>query len=600
MVRAEKEAFIAAPREALWEFIADTDRLNRELKLPAVQFSFQPREEGGSRLRGAARFVGRLFHYNEEPYCWVRPAKWSVRRIVDDGPLRTLSPGVELREAEGGTHVTAFMEIEPRSPLFIAIARSIADASANSLIRACRIFEEHCKGSIATPYPRHSAIPPAHRARLQTRLHRMRNQGADPILAERLAALLTDAPIEDVTHLRPYLLARRWGLPRRTLLETCLLAVRSGLMDLRWRLLCPTCRAPGGSVGNLADLAKGEPHCSSCNIRFGPEFDRSVEVCFTVATDIRPAEIGAATFCIGGPETSPHNVVQWYLEPGETVEFPVCLPTGPHLFTSPQASEPKSVFLCGEGTGTIRIERCGRRAAFICPDTLPATGIWQLECETAWPVIVRCEVPGWLADAATAAEVTALQTFRDTFSSQVLAPGTEMSVRQVTLLFSDLKGSTALYVTQGDAPSYALVRDHFACFREIIAQHGGGILKTMGDAVMAAFPDPAEAIKAALEVQRTVVHQPEMLPIKIGVHAGPALAVNSEGKLDYFGQVVNRAARMQAHSIGGDVVIAAALAEDPAVTELLTTVRVEPFIADLKGDAPQVPLLRLTPKYDVL
>lgn len=248
MVRAEQETFIAAPREALWTFIADTDRLNRELKLPSVQFSFLPRDEGGSRLRGAARFVGRVFHYNEEPYCWVRPERWSVRRVVDDGPLRIVNPGIELREAEDGTNVTAFMEIEPRSPLFTALAQSIANASASAMIRACRAFEEHRKGMLSTPYPRHSAIPPANQARLQTRLNRLLDQRADPILAERLAMYLSDAPIEDVTHLRPYVLARQWGVPRRALLETCLLAVRAGLMDLRWRLLCPACRAPGGSV----------------------------------------------------------------------------------------------------------------------------------------------------------------------------------------------------------------------------------------------------------------------------------------------------------------------------------------------------------------
>ena len=56
-----------------------------------------------------------------------------------------------------------------------------------------------------------------------------------------------------------------------------------------------------------------------------------------------------------------------------------------------------------------------------------------------------------------------LQAFRDLFSTEVLRPGDEVSVRRVTLLFSDLKGSTALYERIGDATAYKLVREHFAC-----------------------------------------------------------------------------------------------------------------------------------------
>ena len=55
-----------------------------------------------------------------------------------------------------------------------------------------------------------------------------------------------------------------------------------------------------------------------------------------------------------------------------------------------------------------------------------------------------------------------LQAFRDLFSAEVLRPGDEVAIGRVTLLFSDLKGSTALYDAIGDAAAYRLVREHFA------------------------------------------------------------------------------------------------------------------------------------------
>src|SRR3546814_18039453 len=83
--------------------------------------------------------------------------------------------------------------------------------------------------------------------------------------------------------------------------------------------------------------------------------------------------------------------------------------------------------------------------------------------------------------------------------------GDDVGIAQVTLMFTDLKGSTALYERIGDARAYRLVREHFAFLGEIVREQEGAIVKTVGDAVMAAFPDPAAAVRAALAVPGRVV-----------------------------------------------------------------------------------------------
>jgi class 3 adenylate cyclase len=600
MVRAEREVRLRVPREAFWRLMADTDRLNREVGLPSVRFTFRPRDEGGSYLRGEARLAGQTFRYDEEPYCWVRPARWSVRRQVDTGPLRTITPGIELRPAGPSgeeTTLIAWCEATPRNALSRPIARRVAEATVGGLLRIAATFEAYLTETASTPYPRRQGIPPAERDRLAAAIDRLIQSRVEEPLARRLGDLLTNAPIEEVTNFRPYPLAEQWGIGRRRVLELCLSAVRVGLLEMHWRLLCPECRGEGETVPHLGDLKTGDAHCPSCNIRFGPEFDRSVEVCFTVAPTIRRSDTGAATYCVGGPGHSRHVLAQWYLMPGEMVELTPELPPGTCRLSSPQAVAPCELHLTDRGgTAPVTLLPEEGRMRFDVPKTLPAIGHWHLENRAEIPILLRFESPGWLTEAATAAEVTTLQAFRDSFSSEVLSPGTEMAVRQITLLFSDLKGSTAMYATRGDAPSYALVRDHFEFFQEIIGAEGGAILKTMGDAVMAAFADPAHAIRAALIAQQRAPAELRGLCIKIGVHSGPALAVNSGGTLDYFGQVVNRAARIQAQSIGGDVVLMASLAEDARVAALLAEMpelRIEPFFAHLRGDASDVPLLRL-------
>jgi len=170
--------------------------------------------------------------------------------------------------------------------------------------------------------------------------------------------------------------------------------------------------------------------------------------------------------------------------------------------------------------------------------------------------------------------IASLPDFLDLFATEAPAAGVELTVGALTLLFSDLTGSTALYERVGDGPAYRLVRDHFAFLAGTVRQHNGTLVKTIGDAVMAAFSDPADAVRAALEVQDKV-HEfnatlgGEALIIKIGLHAGSCIAVTMNDRLDYFGSAVNTAARLQGQSLGGDVVLSESLALDPAVAPLI-------------------------------
>jgi class 3 adenylate cyclase len=104
----------------------------------------------------------------------------------------------------------------------------------------------------------------------------------------------------------------------------------------------------------------------------------------------------------------------------------------------------------------------------------------------------------WTRDALTADRAATLQAFRDLFSDQVLRPGDEVGVGRVCLLFTDLGGSTALYNDIGDASAYHLVREHFAFLAGIVREHDGAVVKTIGDAVMAAFSDPLDGVAERL------------------------------------------------------------------------------------------------------
>src|SRR4030095_5293195 len=116
----------------------------------------------------------------------------------------------------------------------------------------------------------------------------------------------------------------------------------------------------------------------------------------------------------------------------------------------------------------------------------------------------QLERTAWSDQAATAADVTALQVFRDLFATEVVRPGEEISIGSVALMFTDLRDSTRMYRQIGDASAFGRVREHFEILEKALAAEGGPIVKTMGDAVMATFRHPVDALRSVWMAQEEI------------------------------------------------------------------------------------------------
>src|SRR5208337_3556953 len=116
----------------------------------------------------------------------------------------------------------------------------------------------------------------------------------------------------------------------------------------------------------------------------------------------------------------------------------------------------------------------------------------------------------------------------------------------VTFLFTDVEGSTRRWEADADAMRVALAA-HDELLRGAIEAHGGWLFKHTGDGVCAAFASPRSAVDAAIAAQRKLE-----LPVRMGLATGEAEL--REG--DYFGAVLNRAARVMAAGHGGQILLA--------------------------------------------
>jgi class 3 adenylate cyclase len=383
--------------------------------------------------------------------------------------------------------------------------------------------------------------------------------------------------------LRPYVLADIWRASRRDVLTACLHATRAGLLELRWQLLCPLCRGAAASSRTL-DAAGKVLHCETCRIDFSADLERSVEVTFTPSAGIRAVD--PLEFCVGGPQLTPHILVQQLVEPGGTRVVDAQLEPGRYRLRALAAPGGVTVVAeaGGAGKATVHVDGDGWRPTEIHAGTEASLALVNAADEEHLFVLERTE---WADDAATAAEVTVLQVYRDLFAAEALRADTPISVGTLTVVFTDLRGSTRFYREIGDAPAFGSVLDHIALLRDVVAAEDGSVVKQMGDAIMAVFVRPVSAVRAMLEAQRRVAGRP--LALKIGIHAGRCIAVNQNGVLDYFGSTVNLAARLVAIASGDDLIVSDAVLADPEVRALaLQAVRVDAVPRGFDDDAPSL------------
>jgi class 3 adenylate cyclase len=573
------------PPERLWPVLADTNRFNEAMGLPAYELVETPQPNGTILRRGKGKAAGFTLEWEEKPYEWVHGRHFRQARVFTKGPFRRFGPIFDLEADGGGSKVTYALEWEPLTYMGRLFGKKLARQAGGVVEKRILEAVAFVKGDRQTYF---DIAPP----QLPEGARERANALADAVdrtpygngLGHKLADFVLNGMATDVMRIKPKLLARELGVAERPAIEACLAGVRSGLLTMKWDLLCTNCRGAKLSVAALAELPKGA-HCPSCNIDYDRDFERNIELSYAPARAIRPMAEGG--FCLSGPMATPHVLVQQLLGVGEEREVALDLPPGTYRLRTLHPGAYVDVDHGGGAFPGLRATAEGVEALAGKPGTIAFAN------DAGFELALLIEDRTWAREALTAPEVISLQAFRDLFAEATLRPGDEAGVSQVALLFSDLRGSTALYERVGDARAFNMVREHFALLGSIVRDHDGAVVKTIGDAVMASFGDPADAVKAALAMQSAI--KSHDLVLKLGVHMGPSVVVNLNDRLDYFGSTVNMAARLQGQSDGGDIVLSRAVAGDPAVKPLLATLANREESVELKGFGQPIAFLRVLP-----
>src|ERR1700719_4031002 len=452
-------------------------------------------------------------------------------------------------------------------------------------------------------------------------------QTADPIVADAIRGLIENGEDHELNRINLLDFATRRGLDEERVISGFLHASRLGLVDLTWNVLCPG----GGGVldphSTRKSLRHDDYHCGLCACGYEASVDEQVEVAFTVSPRVRRIAAHDPTtlpiweyfkqiFWSSGVDLNKESfasltdeVVLDALElpAGEKAVLSLQLPGDFIIVFEPVTHSAQFIDVQGEPTKErqqlsliySKVKTPTGGTVTLRPGPLRLSLDNQAGVRVLPSVFIAADalhhLIGKRKPFLTAKRMLTNQTFRDVYKADNLNIDQRLKITSLTFLFTDLKGSTALYERVGDLAAFDLVRAHFHALLEIIASEEGAVVKTIGDAVMATFIRPEHALAAGLRMRAAmealnVARGTKDLVVKIGIHEGPCLAVMLNERQDYFGQTVNIAARVQGLATSQSIHIPGPVIDAPAVAAILDKAAITPIQkqAALRGIADKI------------
>ncbi len=440
-----------------------------------------------------------------------------------------------------------------------------------------------------------------------------------PRVLSRLESLIRNGTDRELYRINAHAFGTKSGIPETEAIDLLVHAAAVGLFEMDWLLLCPMCACVVESFGSLVGVTD-RYHCPMCRCDYNSTLDEFIAVTFTVSSAVRKiafhkmSDLTAEDYCFEcrmtadglRPEGQPlaellkslsHGVQ--YLSPHSITTFRAASEQGFYfgfdvdsrayfefLIQGAPSTEPQTVRVRYSENG------CEPSALTVAPGDI------TFEIENTGDkdgLLTVCSVPPGaertklnFVPFLTGARLLVTQSFRELFRSELIRAAEGIGVRDVTVLFTDLKGSTALYERIGDLKAFSLVQQHFDRILEVVVANNGAVIKTIGDAVMAAFDSPADAVRSGIAMREEIdkfnaLRQGQDIILKIGIHRGPSIAVTLNERLDYFGQTVNIAARVQSKANGDEICMSENVIDMPGVADLLSPYAITQENALLRG-----------------
>jgi class 3 adenylate cyclase len=536
--------------DSLWRLLSDTSRLNRALGVAEMTFT-----ERGTELWGTAQNGGVVHEWREVPWSWLAGQWLTCTREYTRGFPKVMYAIHRIEPHATGCHVYLYFGAVPRG----TFGKLALKLGFPSLGRAYQKILPAAAAQLAKMKPAVLELPaPVLSEEAEARLQLVREQ------LKGLFGWIRTGDEADLYRIQVRERARAWNVDERELLRVALHATRAGVLSLSWDTICPHCRGVTEENPALGTL-RPEVRCEVCAIDFDTGGEQAVEVTFHVHSSIR--EVAERHFCSAEPATKDHIRVQVELEAGETATVAPSLRPGRYRMR--RHGERRYGYLDISESATAEVVRFGDDDGEVVRGA-PGAAL-EIANRTGERQRFIVEHAQWTDYALRPGQLLSLRDFRDLFSEEYVGADVQLAVGEQTLLFTDVVGSTAFYAQRGDPGAFVEIKRHFDEVFALVAAHRGVAIKTIGDAVMAAFVNPADAVRASHAIHKAFSPARKDSPIRlrISLNTGPCIAVRFNANIDYFGGAVNVAAKLQSLAESWQVAMSEATYQAPGVVDYL-------------------------------
>ncbi len=555
------EFSLGVPPKAVWPLLTDTSRVNRAIGWPEMHFS-----ERGGDLYVDSVVGGMAQAWREVPWDWNYCKDMICVRDYSRGIAKMMRGILRLEETDGGrsTHVTIYFGWLPRGGIGRRVLAESFPQYQPRYEKVLRGIEDHVKlqrdAGLFAAKP--SEILDERLGRLDALTQSLVERGVDRDLAHRIRDHISRADDLELHRIRVIPLARRWAVPERELINAFLHATRVGMTTMSWDVICPHCRGVREELGSLGRVGpKGR--CDVCNIDFENDREMSLEITFRVHASIK--EVPPRMYCSAEPAMKMHIKVQQAVEPGQTRTVETILDPGRYRLRV-KGSTHYSVLDIGSGAPRFSWGSADSPNERLF--TASSRPVIEFANQSDQALTFVIEDARWQGDALRPGHLFNVQGFRDLFAEEYIATDMHINVGEQAILFTDIVGSTSLYENEGDARAFMEVRRHFREIFEVIDQCGGAVIKTMGDGTMSSFHTAADALRAAVALHKRFGPD-RMARLRAAVNVGPCIAVNLNSGIDYFGQTVNQASKIQPSAGSGQTAVTEAVLRADGVQSII-------------------------------
>ncbi|MBL0956617.1 MAG: adenylate/guanylate cyclase domain-containing protein [Leptospira sp.] len=559
---------LSVTREEIWPYLIDTSSFNKRIGLPKFQYV-----EKDGKLIGKTKQAGFHLEWEEVPWEWEYLKELGNARIYSRGFAHYIRTKIIVEPlGESRSKVYVYLGAIPRN----FFTRKILNIALPRLKESFQNGFQQLETEIKRGKPKFNLnssmektfIPDAqwiHPEKLEKQIPILIQKGISKDTISKVFEWIKLSSDNDLDRIRIKQVCRILDLDPDEVLYLFLQGCRLGIFTLSWDIVCPHCRGVRTSLTKLGDMP-AKDQCDVCEIDFDTTGVNSIEVTFHIHPSVRIVE--KQIYCAAEPATKQHILLTKRI--GARKSFSSNLLIGSGVYRLRKKGEKKYRLVDSkqsyQQTDILWLPETNEEEIKVSPKP---NLVFENESEHDVTIVLEERSEDQFSLRPT--EIFDYQEFRDLFSEEAIATNLQLDIGIKTILFTDIVGSTKFYETEGDHGAFLQVREHFIKTNQIIQNFRGVVVKTIGDAVMASFSSPLQALKAAKEMQEWFHPENKHTPvrIRISIHTGNCFAVNLNSNIDYFGNTVNYTAKLQSVANSGEISFSETIFRDKDIRDYL-------------------------------